>query len=78
MKSFEKIVNHTQLKDGELVVVDIPGTIKFPAMIIGLATDSLVKNYIVKCLDNTIPNETYPYKAVSMPYSYITPITIKP
>lgn len=77
MKSFEQIVNHEQLKDGTLVVVEVPDIIKFPAMIIGLSTDSLVKNYIVQCLDNTLPNETYPYKAVSIPYSYLTPVTIK-
>ena len=78
MKSFEQIVTHEQLKDGTLVVVEIPDIIKSPAMIIGLSTDSLVKNYIVQCLDNTLPNETYPYKAVSIPYSYLTPVNVRP
>jgi hypothetical protein len=32
MKSFEQIVNHEQLKDGTLVVVEIPDIIKFPAI----------------------------------------------
>ena len=39
MKSFEQIVNHEQLKDGTLVVVEVPDIIKFPAMIIGLSTN---------------------------------------
>lgn len=78
MKDFEQIVNHETLKDGTLVIVEIPDTIKFPANIVGLATDSLVKNYIVQCLDSTLPNDTYPYKVVSIPYSYITPVSVKP
>lgn len=78
MKNFEKIVNHDTLSDGTLVVVEIPEIINFPGNIVGLATDSLVKNYIVQCLDSTLPNDTYPYKVVSIPYSYITPVQVRP
>lgn len=76
MKTLEEMANHTQLTDGTLVVVDIPGIIKFPGNIVGVSSQHLITNYIVECLDNTLPNETYQYKVVSIPHSYITPVIV--
>lgn len=45
--------------------------IKIRTLCVGLGSSGLLPYYIVECLDNTLPNETYPYKFVSMPLSEI-------
>ena len=69
-KTFEEIVNSPDLTDGTLVNVRIGETI-FEGKIVGKSSTGLIPNYIVECLDGTLPNEVYGYKFVSLPLSEI-------
>jgi len=69
-KTFEEIVNSPDLTDGTLVTVRIGGT-HFEGKIVGKSSTGLIPNYIVECLDGTLPNEAYGYKSASLPLSEI-------
>ena len=70
-RTLEDIVKTPQLENGTEVKVRIHVDTYFPGKVVGLGSTGLLPYYIVECLDNTLPNETYPYKFVSMPLSEI-------
>lgn len=69
-KTFEEIVNMTDLDDGVTVSARI-GESTFDGKIVGKSSSGLIPCYIVECLDGTLPNKTYKYKFVSLPLSEI-------
>ena len=69
-KTFEEIVNSSDLNDGTVVNVRI-GETTFKGKIVGKSSSGLIPNYIVECLDGTLPNDVYGYKFVSLPLSEI-------
>lgn len=69
-KTLEEIVNTPQIEDGTLVKAYI-GEDTFSGKIVGIGSNGLIPYYIVECLDQTLPNEVYPYKFVSLPLSEI-------
>jgi hypothetical protein len=70
-RTLEELVKTPQLEDGTPVKVRIDKDTHFMGKVVGLGSSGLLPYYIVECLDNTLPNETYPYKFVSMPLSEI-------
>ena len=70
-RTLEELIKTPQLEDGTSVKVRIDKDIHFMGKVVGLASSSLLPYYIVECLDGTLPNETYPYKFVSLPLSEI-------
>lgn len=69
-RTFEEIVKSQDLTDGTLVNVRIGGTY-FEGKIVGKSSTGLIPNYIVECLDGTLPNEVYGYKFASLPLTEI-------
>ena len=69
-KSFEALVNSPLLEDGKLVGF-VVGNETYKGKVVGLASNGLIKSYIIECLDGTFPNEIYPYKFLSLPISEI-------
>jgi hypothetical protein len=69
-RTFEEIVKTPKLKDGIEVECRI-GDSTFKGKIRGESSSGLMPYYIVECLDNTLPNEVYKYKFVSLPMSEI-------
>lgn len=69
-KTFEEIVNAPLLENEKLIRFSIDSEIH-DGKIVGLSNNGLVKIYIVECLDDTFPNEIYPYKFITLPLSEI-------
>ncbi len=69
-KTFEQLVFTPQLESGKMVKCRV-GDKTFDGKIVGIATNGLIPSYIVECLDEFLPTETYPYKFVSLPLSEI-------
>lgn len=67
-KSFEELVNSPLLEDGKLVGFTV-GNDTHKGKIVGVASNGIMKWYIIECLDGTFPNEIYPYKFLSLPLS---------
>lgn len=69
-KTFEELVKETLLADGTLVKCSIVDK-EFDGKIVGLSSRNVIPFYIVECLDDTLPNDIYPYKFLSLPASEI-------
>ena len=65
-RTFEEIVNTPILENETLVSARI-GDSKFDGKVVGLSNTGLIKIYIIECLDNTLPNDIYPYKFCTLP-----------
>lgn len=72
-KTFIEMNNHIEYQDGLEVVVDMPNIYSFEGKIVGIAQRGFVPNYIVECTDGFLPNNSYSFKVVSIPLSYIHP-----
>jgi len=59
------------LIQGRAVVVNTP-TMNIVGCIVGKATTDLTQTYIVKCLDDQLPNLIYPYDTMVAPRAIIT------
>jgi len=69
-KSLEELITIPQLEDGRYVE-GIIGDDTFDGKIVGMVSNGLVPIYIVECLDNSLPNETYPYRFAALPLTEI-------
>lgn len=62
-----------EIKQGEKVVAKIH-SIEFKGIIVGIASQGYPifgRTYIVKCTDNTFPNETYKYDTLAIQEVYL-------
>ena len=71
MRTFEDVVNMSELEDGVEVSCRIHSELFFNGKIVGKSSSGLMPYYIVECIDGTLPNEVYKYKFVSLPLSEI-------
>ena len=69
-RTFEEVVKMPELIDGTEVTCRI-GKSNFDGKIVGKSSSGLLPYYIVECMDETLPNETYQYKFVSLPLTEI-------
>ena len=70
-RTLEDLVSIPQLKNGQKVNVRLPEDKQFLAQVVGLGSSGILPFYIVECLDEQFPNETYEYKFMSVPVSEI-------
>ena len=76
-KTIEEIATHTELTDGLKVIVRIAkgegqGYNYFQGKVVGIGNNTINKSYLVECLDGFIPNSTYQFKVINIPYSELT------
>ena len=72
-RTFEEVVKMPELTDGTEVTCRI-GKSNFDGKIVGKSSSGLLPYYIVECMDETLPNDVYNYKFVSLP---LTEISVK-
>lgn len=69
-KTFDELVNSPILTNDTLVKCCIADKY-FDGRVVGLSGTGIIQYYIIECMDDTLPNDIYPYKFVSLPISEI-------
>lgn len=69
-RSFQEVVEMSQLKNEQLVSVRIPDGF-FKGKVVGLGSSGLIPYYIIECVDGTFPNDIYGFKFLNMPATEI-------